>query len=171
MDTSTLLFAGGIVGFIVILIVVLSYTTLRQRKKEIEKYERFFHRAAETFGISLTQKEFLRNRMIGWDEKLNKLVYVDYSKNPLHPNIIELKDISGSKLIVNNDTVVEKVRGEDKVTDSFIASVKLELKFRNGHIIPVELPFYKYGVDSYHELEHMRNAAGTWNNLVNEHCG
>jgi hypothetical protein len=171
MDTSTLLFAGGIVGFIVILIVVLSYTTLRQRRKEIEKYERFFHQVAETSGLSLTKKEFLRNRMIGWDGSLNKMVFVDYSKEPMHSDIIELKEVSSCRMSVNNDTVTEKVRGENKVTDTFIASVKLQLKLRNGHAVPTEFPFYKYGVDSLHELEHLKQAAGKWNELVNEHCG
>jgi len=167
MDTSTLLFAAGIVGAVVVIILFLSYTSIRQRKKEAEKHENYFARAAAAFGISVSKKDFLHHRMIGWDELQNKMIFIDYSKELRQPVLIELKDIAGSRLMVNNDTVTEKVRGEDKVTDIFISSVKLRLQFKNSHLTPADLTFYRYGVDGIHDLEHLKQVAETWNGLIN----
>lgn len=171
MDTSTLLFAAGIVGAVVIIILLLSYSSIRQRRSEAEKHESYFSRAAAAFNISVSKKDFLQHRMIGWDEQQNKLIFIDYSKELLQPVLLELKDITGSRLMVNNDTVTEKVRGEDRVTDIFISSVKLRLQFKNTQLVPVELAFYRYGLDSLHDLEHLKQVAETWNGLLNTNSG
>ncbi len=171
MDTSTLLFAAGIVGSIVIIVLALSYTSIRQRRKEADKHENYFTRTAGALGIAVTKRDFLQHRMIGLDELQNRLMYIDNSKQPVQPVLIELNEITNSRLVVNNDTVVEKVRGEDKVTDIFISSVKLRLQFKNKHMVPADLSFYKYGVDSIHDLEHLKQVAGSWNDLINEKSG
>ncbi len=171
MDTTTLLFAAGIVGFIVLVVFILSYISIRQRKKEADKHENYFYRAAAAFGILVTRKDMLHHRMIGWDELSNRVIYIDYTKQPLQPVLLELKEVAGSRLMVNNDTVVEKVRGEDKVTDIFISSVKLRLQFANQHLAPADLTFYRYGIDPIHELQHLKEVAGSWNDLVNENSG
>jgi len=171
MDTSTLLFAAGIVGAVVVIILFLSYTSIRQRKKEAEKHENYFTRAATAFGSIVSKKDFLHHRMIGWDEQQNRVIYIDYSKELLQPLLVELKDVSGSRLMVNNDTVTEKVRGEDKVTDIFISSVKLQVQFKNKQLVPVDLTFYRYGLDSIHDLEQLKQVAETWNGLINTKGG
>ncbi|HMU11575.1 MAG TPA: hypothetical protein PKC54_16295 [Ferruginibacter sp.] len=171
MDTSTLLFAAGIVGAVVLIVLGLSYTSIRQRRKEADKHENYFTRAAGALGISINKKEFLQNRMIGLDELQRRLMFIDNSKQPVEPVLIELNEITDSRLMVNNDTVVEKVRGEDKVTDIFISSVKIRLQFKSKQMVPADLTFYKYGVDSIHDLEHLKQVAGSWNDLINEKSG
>ncbi len=171
MDTSTLLFAAGIVGALVLIVLALSFISIRQRRKEADKHENYFTRAAGAFGISVTKKDFLQHRMIGLDDLQSRLMFIDNSKQPVQPVLIELNEITDSRLVVNNDTVVEKVRGEDKVTDIFISSVKLRLQFKNKHVVSADLTFYKYGVDSIHDLEYLKQVAGSWNDLINEKSG
>jgi len=168
---STLLFAAAIIGAIVIVVLLLSYVSKNHRRKETEKNEKYFSKAASVFGVSITKKDLLQHRMIGLDEQGNRVLFVDYSKQPLKPVLIALKDIADSRLIVNNDTVIEKVRGEDKVTDIFISSVKLRLQFKNNHLDPADLAFYRYGVDSFHDLQYLKQEAESWNELINENTG
>lgn len=167
MDTSTLLFAAGIVGSIFLIVFLLSVITRRQRSKEANRLMNFFNRAAAASGLTITRKDSLQNRMIGLDEPQGRLIFIDYSKEKPEPVLLELKEVAGSRLMVNSDTVTEKVRGEDKVTDIFISSVKLLVQFRNKHLVPVELTFYRYGIDAPHDLEQLKEVAGSWNETIN----
>src|SRR6187399_656922 len=69
--TSTLLFAGAIIGAIVLVVLLLSYISKNHRRKETEKNEKYFSKAASVFGVSITKKDLLQHRMIGMDEQGN----------------------------------------------------------------------------------------------------
>lgn len=169
--TSTILFACGIVGFVVLLVFFLSYVTIRQRRKDAEKQEQYFLKTAVAFGLNIGKRDILPHRIIGWDEMKMQLLYIDFSDEPLQPRLIKLSDINTGRLLVNNHSITEKVKGEDKVTESFVSSIKLRLQ----HKIPGEgfedLGFYKYGIDNFHSLAHLKQVAGDWETLVNASCG
>lgn len=169
--TSTLLFAAAIVGFIVILVVFLSYISKKQRVAQEQKQNNYFTRAASAFGIAVARKDRLQHRIIGCNEQANRVIFVDYSQEPYRQSCIELKDMSGSRLIVNSEAVTEQVKGVDKVIDRFISSIQLKINFKNNNIDPVLLPLYEYGVDGLHDLEQIKRGGETWNELINKNCG
>ena len=80
-------------------------------------------KASKAFGISVYKKEPLLHRIIGCNEQQNRIIFVDYSQQPYRQSLIELKDMAGSKLIINSDTVLENINGVEKVTDRFTSSV------------------------------------------------
>lgn len=169
--TSTLLFAAGIVGFVVLLVFILSYITIRQRRKETEKQEQYFLKTAAVFNVIIYKKDMLQHRMIGWDEMKKQLLYVDFSNQPYEPKLIKTADIASSRLLVNNHSITEKIKGEDKVTESFVSSVKLRLHYKNSGQGFEDLGFYKYGIDTFHNLSHLKAVAGEWEELINANSG
>lgn len=169
--TSTLLFAAGIVGFIIIVLLFLSFVNKRHKQKQAEKQAHFFSKAAKAFGITVHKKDPLLHRIIGCNEQENRIIFVDYSEQPYRQTLIELKDMAGSKLIINSDTVSENIKGVEKVTDRFTSSIQLKVQFKNINIAPVVLPFYEYGIDAAHDIEIGKQGAETWNGLINKNCG
>jgi len=168
---STLLFAAAIIGFIVILILFLAFISKRHRKMQAQKQELYFSKAASAFGLSVHKKDQLRHRIIGCDEQFNRVIFVDYSEEPYRQSCIELKNMAGSKLVVNNEAVTENVKGVDKVIDRFISSIQIKIQFKNNTTPPVILPVYEYGVDGLHDLEELKQNAETWSELINKNCG
>lgn len=168
--TSTLLFAAGIIGFIIIIISLLSFVSKRQKKQQVQKQDQYFTKAADAFGITVFKKDRLLQRAIGCDEQINRIIFVDYSHQPYRQTLIVLKEIAGSKVIINTDAVTETIKGAEKVTDRFISSVQLKVQFKNTAHAPVLLPVYDFGVDALHDLEHCKQWAGAWNELINKKC-
>jgi len=169
--TSTLLFAAAIVGFIVVLVLFLSFISKKHRKKQEEKQNSYFSKAASAFGIAVARKDRLRHRIIGCNEQANRVIFVDYSQEPYRQSCLELKDMSGSRLVVNNETVTENIQGVDKVIDRFISSIQLKINFKNDRVEPVLLPLYEYGIDGLQDLEQLKEGGETWNALINKNCG
>ncbi len=169
--TSTLLFAAAIIGFIIILVSFLVFVSKRHRKIQAQKQELYFAKAALAFGLSVYKKDQFRHRIIGCDEQFNRLIFVDYSEEPYRQSCIELKNMAGSKLVVNNEAVTETVKGVDKVIDRFISSIQIKVQFKNNATDPVLLPVYEYGVDGLHDLEELKQNAETWSELINRNCG
>lgn len=169
--TSTLLFATGIVAFVIILALFLTFIHNRQNKKQLEKQNQYFSRAADAFGITVHKKNLHRHRIIGCDEHEKRVIFVDYSKQPYSHTLIVLKDVAGSKIIINHSSLTEKIQGIQKITEKFISSVQLCIQFKNNTIAPVILPVYENYIDSWHDLEHLKKDAENWNKLINENCG
>jgi len=169
--TSTLLFAATIVAAIGILILLFRYIGNLEKKKQTEKQNNYFTRAAEAFGISVQKKDMFRYRSIGCDASIRKLIYVDYSEEPYRHSLVELKNMSGSKIIVNIDNVTENVRGEERVIDRITSSIQLNVHFKNNTFSPVILTIYKYGIDSQQDMLHLKKGAEFWNELINKNCG
>jgi len=169
--TSTLLFATGIVAFVIIIVLLLTFIHKQQNRKQFEKQNQYFSRAADEFGITVLKKDLHRYRTIGCDEHEKRVIFVDYGRQPYRHTIIELKDMAGSKLIINQDSLSEKIQGMQKITEKFISSVQLRIQFKNNDLAPVVLPVYENGIDSWHDLEHLKKDAEIWNKLINENCG
>ena len=72
--TSTILFATGIVGFIVLLVFILSYISIRQRRREAERRVQFFLKTASGNGMIIYKKDVIQHRVIGWDEIRNRIL-------------------------------------------------------------------------------------------------
>ncbi len=169
--TSTLLFATGIVAFVIILALFLTFIHNRQNKKQLEKQNKYFSKAADAFGITVHKKNLLSHRIIGCDEHEKRVIFVDYSRQPYRHTLIELKDVAGSKIIIDQDSLTEKVQGIQKITEKFISSVQLCIQYKNNTLAPVFLPVYKNSIDSWHDLEHLKKDAENWNQLINKNCG
>lgn len=169
--TSTLLFAAAIVASIAILIFLFTYIASRQKKKQVEKQNYYFIRAADAFGISVQKMEMYRYRSIGCDADIKKLIYVDYSEEPYRHSLIELKNVSGSKIVVNTNNITKKVRGEQRIIDRITSSIQLSVHFKNNAFLPVILTVYKYGIDSQQDMQHLKKEAEFWNELINKNCG
>lgn len=169
--TSTLLFAAGIVAFVIILVLFLTFIHNLQNKKQFEKQSQYFSWAADALGIAVHKKDLHRNRTIGCDEHEKRVIFVDYGQQPYRHTLVELKDMAGSKIIINQDALTETIQGIQKITEKFISSVQLCIQFKNNTIEPVILPVYQNGIDSWHDLEHLKKEAESWNKLINENCG
>lgn len=169
--TSTLLFAAAIVAFLVIIISLFMYIGKQQKKKQMEKQNRHFSKTADAFGISVKKKDIFRHRIIGCDPDTKKIVFVDYSEDPYRNALIELKNISGSRLSVDTNNVTERVRGEDKIIDRITSAINLNIHFKNNTISPVVLPIYKYGIDAEHDIQQLKTGAEHWNEIINKNCG
>lgn len=169
--TSTLLFAAGIVAFVIILVLFLKFIHNQQNKKQFEKQNQYFSRAADAFGLTVHKKDMHRNHIIGCDEHEKRVIFVDYGRQPYRHTLIELKDMAGSKIIINQDSLTETIQGIQKITEKFISSVQLCIQFKNNTIAPIILPVYENDIDSWHDLEHLKKGAESWNTLINKNCG
>jgi len=167
---STILFATGIVGFIVLLVFLLSYITIRQRRREAERRLEFFLKTASDNGMIIYKKDVIQHRVIGWDEIQNRLLYVEYEEGKPRVEYVALNEVSSCRVLVNNQAITEKIKGEDRVTESFVSSVKLRLQFadeRNGY---KDLGFFKYGIDTFQDLAYLKQLAGEWETLISARC-
>lgn len=169
--TSTLLFATGIIAFVIILITFLKFIDHRQNKKHFEKQSHFFSRAAEAFGITVYKKNTYRNRIIGCDKYEKRIVFVDFSKQPYRNIMLDLKNIAGSKILITQGSLMKKIQGIQKSTEQFISSVQLSVQYKNNDLAPLILPVYENSIDSWHDLEPLKKEAESWNKLINENCG
>ncbi len=168
--TSTILFATGIVGFIVLLVFILSYISIRQRRREAERRVQFFLKTASGNGMIIYRKDVIQHRVIGWDEIRNRILYVEFDEGDPRVEQVALDEVASCRLMLNNQGITEKVKGEDKVTESFISSVKIRLIYADDRRGYTDLGFFKYEIDTFQDLAHLKQVAGEWEELINAHC-
>jgi hypothetical protein len=153
--------------FIVLIIAVLMALSLIivivRHLWNYEKTERllaaFEHTAAE-YSFSIVNRQVLGNRVIGYDDTNNKLLFVMLNGNKQGEYLVNLEEIKSCMVIESYGTVKNRtVLGAD------IKMIALQLNYKNGSK-PLHLPFYHKTTDPVFEIKEKAELAKQWQALL-----
>lgn len=150
-----LLIAMGIAAS---LLFVLLHNHRRQTKAE--GLPARFEEAAAAFNLSITKQEALGNRMIGIDERNNKLLFLEARGNKHDGYLIGLNEI--------NDCVVAGAYGaihenslDGSSLECYVNRIALRLDYTNG-ANPTILTFYDKATNGESEMRELAEQAEAW---------
>ena len=117
------------------LIFELIYNLRRQKKAE--RLLSAFEKTAAEFGLSISKRDITGNRVIGFDDINNKLLFVQLTGNKEDGYLIDLEEVSSARV---SRTYTPFWNGWTK-SGSLVQTIGLQIEYKNG-ARPLLLPFY-----------------------------
>ena len=141
------------------LIIVILYHLRRQKKTE--RLLSGFENAAAEFNLSIAKQQLLGNRVIGYDNANNKLLFLVRTGNKEDGYLVDLEDVK-SCTVNKSYGPTKKSR---KKPGAYIKMIALQLNYKNG-AKPLLLPFYIKTIDPVSEIMEKAKQAKEWQTLL-----
>ena len=141
------------------LIFELIYNLRRQKKAE--RLLSAFEKTAAEFGLSISKRDITGNRVIGFDDINNKLLFVQLTGNKEDGYLIDLEEVSSARV---SRTYTPFWNGWTK-SGSLVQTIGLQIEYKNG-ARPLLLPFYDNTTDPVFELREKSELAIRWQDLL-----
>jgi len=136
---------------------------LRGRRKS-EQLLSDFYRVADEFNFLISKQERLGNRVIALDETNNRLLFFAAKTDKREGYLIQLDKLKSS--VVNREFAVTKsASGYHATMATDVDKIVLQLNYKNG-ALPLDLPFYEKGSDSFFMMRQRAVKAIEWQSLI-----
>jgi len=120
------------------LMLALLYNHRRQNKAE--KILASFSDAATEFNLSISKLEILKNRVIGFDDVNNKLLFLEAIGNKQDGYLIDLEEVEICTLKSEYGNIYNN-RASNRSLEAHLNAIALEFNYKN-EAPPTVLPFY-----------------------------
>ena len=138
-------------------------------KKKIRKrnatFLDLFSQEGSKRGLSFSNPEILRNRIIGFDGLKQALLVFDF-ENPGNVICIIMKEVKNCTVEKKYDSIVIGTERKPKL-EPHLKSIDLKFTFKNK-AEPASVSFYESGVNSIYEMQELETKANTWEALLSK---
>lgn len=152
-----------IIVVITVIIWVLTIINNKHKKQTEQEQASFFSTTAKEMQLKIYKTEKMKDRMLGWDEEINNLLFVDFKNTPKETLHVKIMELASCQLLIQAANGSEDVKSNS--TD--ITSISLELHYKNNTSSKQLLTFYAYGRDSLFDLVPLRKKAEHWRDILN----
>lgn len=157
---SSIVFVGGLILLLAIIIGALVSINNNQRKKKTLELASRFNELGEKNYLSFTHKEVIENFIIGLDQLRMKLFALRKAGDRYDFQVIDLKEIrSCSKKKIYKSINMGTVKKERY--ENHIDKIVLEFDFSDNRD-PVQISFYESGEDHVLDMPELERKAGSW---------
>jgi len=157
---SSIVFVGGLILLLAIIIGALVSINNNQRKKKTLELATRFNELGEKNYLSFTHKEVIENFIIGLDQLRMKLFALRKAGDRYDFQVIDLKEIrSCSKKKIYQSINMGTVKKERY--ENHIDKIVLEFDFSDNRD-PVQISFYESGEDHVLDMPELERKAGSW---------
>ena len=157
---SSVVFAGGIVLFLAIIIAVLVSINNKSRRGSAMKLVGRFNELGEKNNLSFTQKEMMENFVIGLDELRMKLFMLRKAGNQYDFQLVNLREIKSclkKKIYQSINIGTEK---KEKYVN-YLDKIVLQFDFVDNRE-PLQIAFYASSGDNPLQLPELEQKANSW---------
>lgn len=161
------------INVIFILALVVLFTTssliahhiIKERvRKRLERLVTFFNRLSRAYNLSLSNKEILKDVVIGLDETQKKLLIVQYRKDNYDWHLVKLENVSDCSIRKDHRNInVDSIKG--RRFDEYLNKVLLQVILKDS-TEKIEVPFYVFGKNHMAEANDLTEKAIYWKSLV-----
>jgi hypothetical protein len=150
------------IGIAVSLVIVSQHRFRRQTKTQ--GLPAHFEEAAAAFHLSITKQEVLGGRMIGLDDKNNKLLFLEAHKDKHDGYLVGLDEIKACVVTKTYGAIREDIlRGSS--LESYVNTIVLQLDYSSG-ANSTFLNFYDRATNSESEMRERAEQANAWQELL-----
>lgn len=160
---STLIVSLVIIGFIILLIMGFVFLNKRNRKAKEQKYVDLFNKTGESYGLSFSSQEILRNKIIGLDGINRKFVVVNENEKSRVINLDDIKKCSMEKHLESYSRTDEKSSGYEMFVKTI--SLKFEFKMKKDSETVI---FYDILLNPSVEEKLMESKAKDWETILSK---
>ena len=153
---SALIMAVAIAAF---LLFELLYNLHRQKK--MEKLQAALDKKTARSGLTISKQQLLGDRIIGFDERKNKVLFLQLAGKKTDRTLIDLDTIRICKV---DKTYTSFWHGREK-GGVLVQTISLQFTYKNGSA-PLLLPFYLNTVDQVFEIKDRDKQATEWQMLL-----
>ena len=157
---ASILIAGAIIAFLVIICVVLVSINNNQRYKMAMELATRFDEFGERHNLSFSDKEILENFTIGLDELRKKLIVVRNAGNEYDRQVVDLKEVKSC----SRKRIYKRVdMGTSKTPryESHIDKIVLEFDYIDKRE-PLSISFYEALEDHLLPMIELEQKAESW---------
>lgn len=160
---STLIVSLVIIGFIILLIMGFVFLNKRNRKAKEQKYVDLFNKTGESYGLSFSSQEILRNKIIGLDGINRKFVVVNENEKSRVINLDDIKKCSMEKHLESYSRADEKSSGYEMFVKTIGLKFEFKMKKDSETII-----FYDILLNPSVEEKLMESKAKDWETILSK---
>lgn len=127
-------------------------------RKETNKLKNKFQEEAKKNELKILEKDSWNNNIIGLDKEASKILLVQKRRDGWVTELINLREIQGSKIL--KEVLPVKI---EKRTEEVLQRIDLELRLYNGLTRVVNL----YNCEETYEQDYELKHSEKWNSLIN----
>jgi hypothetical protein len=150
------------IGIAALVIIFSRYCDLRQNNTR--GLHTRFAEAAAAFHLSITKQEVLRGRMIGLDDKNNKLLFLEAHKDKHDGYLVGLDEIKAC-VVTKTYGAIREDSLDGSSLESYVNTIALRLDYTNG-ANSTFLTFYDRATYAESEMRERAEQAKAWQKLL-----
>jgi hypothetical protein len=161
---SALIIAAIIIASIILFCLSFIYLNKRNERKQKEEFLHLFKEAGSKHGLSFSNQEVLRNKIIGFDALKRTLLIFEFApvQNVTCINMAEIKNCTVAREYENVNVGTEK---KSKI-ETHLTSISIRFDFINSE--PVLVSFYDAGFHSVYEMAELEARAKHWVSILSK---
>lgn len=158
---TTIFFILLAIAFVISATAVFLLVRFLRQQKSADKVQDAFRDVAAEFDLTITQQHSLANRVIGFDEAAQKLLFLKISGAEQSGYLVDLDKVR----YVEVKKVYELVKSERIDNAENIRLIALQIEYEN-EARPLQLPFYIKALDPPKEVQTRLEKAYMWQELL-----
>ena len=162
---STLSIALVIVIATICIPLIFILINKKTRKKKDKALLNFFTEEGSKLGLSFSNQEILRSKMIGLDDAKQTLLVFDFN-NDSNIRCINMSEVKTCSIEKNHDSIIIGAEKQAKA-ESHLRSIDLKFVFKNG-ADSISVSFYHSNINNIYEMAELESKAKTWEALLSK---
>lgn len=163
---SSIIVAAILVAFVALICTAVVFVHNKDRKKMANELMSHFNTVKEENKLLFSNREILKNLVLGLDEVQRKCLIVRTVKNRYNSFVFqldELKNCSREKIYRSINVGNQK----KKKYESRLDKIVLEFEFHDNRP-KIQIPFYELSKNSFSELSELDQRAKGWETIISE---